>query len=138
MVTQFGLFNAFQIGVEVFLACPCRPINTLQLFVSCIPSPIGSRYTSQLKRCNSPRSRNMWATAQINKFTLAIERNSFVGRNSFDDFCLIVLSHLTEQPDCVVAWNLLTSNREIFGDNLLHLRFYIFEVFWGECALVFE
>ena len=79
MVALLGLFDVFQILIEVFLRKERRAINSLKLRILFVPKPICARDVQQLESFDLPRRRNVRAAAEVSKFSRAVERNLFIG-----------------------------------------------------------
>src|SRR5712691_6183918 len=80
----------------------------------------------------------MGTATQINEFALAVERDRFVTRNTCNNFRFVVLTHVAEETNGIIARDLLTGDCEVLSDDVLHLRFDPLQIFRGERALVLE
>ena len=91
VVTQFDVFQIFQVLSQFFLFIESGAINSLKHCIVGISPPICPRRRGQLKCFNPFRTHQMGAGAEIGKFSLTIEGNLRILGQVADQFRLIRL-----------------------------------------------
>src|SRR5262249_15623568 len=85
MIALFGFLEHREVIVEFLFRVECGAVNPLQLRILFIPLVVGACHAGQAKRADIASARHMGASAEIDEIATAIKRNSFVGRNVFDN-----------------------------------------------------
>ena len=78
-----SFFQTLQIGIQLFLVSPGCAIDTLQHFVFCITTPVGTGGFLQFEVVAETHIRNMRATAHINIFFMMIQTRFVITGNIF-------------------------------------------------------
>ncbi|KFB73887.1 MAG: hypothetical protein AW09_000841 [Candidatus Accumulibacter phosphatis] len=138
MVPFLGLLEHVQVGLLIFLPGPGRPVDPLQLLVAMVTAPVGARQFHQLEHLQPARRRNVRAAAEVDKITLAIERDFLTGRNGIDQFRLVVFADRLEESDGVVALPDLALHRQITPGEFCHALLDCRQVVKRERTLVGE
>ena len=103
VVALFGLLQAHQVLLQVFLAGPGRAVHALKHLVLAVATPVGTRHLHQLEVLELAGAGHMRATAEIFKISFAVEADLFTGRNRTNDFGLVVLAQPLEIGHSFIA-----------------------------------
>ncbi len=130
MVAFFGFFQHFQISLEVFFVRPGRCINTLQHFLGRVAAPVCACDFHQFEGVTDFAGGGyVRPAAEIRKCSLTIQRNRFVFRQVFNNFGLIMLTHVFEVFDGLVTRHDDTFELFVAFDDFMHFSFDFFKVF---------
>src|ERR1700738_1437526 len=133
MVTAFGFSEPKEVLVEILLVGPGGAVDALQLGISGIPAPIGSRHTHQLESLAEIAGRGqMRPGTQIDKPALPIEANLLVGRDFAYIISLIPFADIAKEGDRRAALPDLARNRLVAADDFAHPRLDPLEVVEGK------
>ena len=138
VVALFGLFQAVQIGVEVFLLRPCRAVHALQHLVLRVAAPVGTGQLHQLEVLELAGRRHVRAAAEVDEIALAVQRNSLIGGDRRDDLGLVRLAHVAEEAHRLVARHHAAFDRDVPLRQLGHFFLDRRQVVRRERALVRE
>ena len=131
VIALFSFFQAHQMVGQLLIIGPSSAINTLQLRVLGVATPISASQLHQLEGFAQPTGRRqMRPTTQIlPAIALAIDSDDFTRRDDvIDDIGLKRLPNRIEMRDSVIAVHLLANDGKIGIDNLAHALFDGFEV----------
>ena len=78
-----------EVVVEFLFRFERRAVNALELGILFVALVVSARHARELERADVSRAHDVRAGTQIDKVAAAIERNSLVRRNVFDDVDLV-------------------------------------------------
>ena len=78
----------------------------------------------------------MRTAAQVFKLALAVEGDVLIGRNTGDDFCLVVLAHFTKMRHGLITRQYAAGDGFIPGGEFAHFLFNGLQIFRGERPFV--
>jgi hypothetical protein len=73
MVALLGLFDAFEIRIEILAITPRGAVDALELLVARVAAPVGAGNAHQPKSLDGARARNVRSATEIDPVTLAVE-----------------------------------------------------------------
>ena len=135
VVALLRLFQPVQIGFQRLLIQPGGAVDTLEHLVAGIAAPVGPGHFHQLERLELAGGRHVRPPAEINEVGLPVQRNVLVGRNVGDDLRLVVLAHLAEEGDRLIARHHRAGQRNVLGRQFFHPRLNPFQILGGEGPL---
>ena len=97
VIALLRLFDAEQVILQTLLVCPAGTIDTLQHLVFGIAAPVSTRQLGEFKHLQLTGAGHMGPTTQVDKVTLLVKRQVFVGWNALDDLHLVTLALLAEE-----------------------------------------
>ena len=92
VVALFRLLQHVQVGVQILLAGPGRPIDPLQHLVAAVAPPVGPRHLGELEHLQAAGRRHVRPAAQVDEAALAIQGDLLGGRYRGNDFGLVALA----------------------------------------------
>ena len=120
--------------LQIVFAGPSGAINALQHFVAVVTAPVSASDFHQLEVLELAGAWYVRATAEIFKCTFAVQANVFVGRNTGNDLCLVVLAHIFEIGDRVITRQNAPHHGLVFVGEFGHALFDGDQVFRRETA----
>jgi hypothetical protein len=78
VVTLGGFFQTLQIGIQLFLVCPCGAIDTLQHFIFAVATPVGARRFLQFEVMAETHVRHVRTAAHVDIFFVVIQARTVV------------------------------------------------------------
>ena len=113
-----------EVGIKLFFFGPCSTVHSLEHHIVRISPPIGAGELHHLKGLGELAGRwQMRPPAEIQPFSLAINRDSFVFGQVLDDFRLIRFADGFEIIDRLIAVPHLTLNFQVLVDDVRHTFF---------------
>ena len=109
-----------QIFFQLFAMSPCGSVDPLEHFITRVAAPVRACNLHQLKRAQVPSTRNVGATAEIQKITLLIQGDIITRRNGCDNLSLIPLAHAGKERNGIFPWHRATHNGEILSYQFGH------------------
>ena len=138
VVALLGLLDAFEVGVLVFLLRPRGAVDPLQHLVARVAAPVGAGDLHQLEHLELAGRGHVRAAAEVDELAFRVQRDRLGGRDRRDDLRLVVLAHVLEELDRVVARHFRAQHLLVLARELGHLRFDRRNVLGREGALVRE
>src|SRR5437762_9945767 len=78
MVALARFLEPADVGLEIVLREPRRPVNALQHLPPLVAAPVRARSMEQLEMLNLARARHMRAAAQIDEGAVRVDRDHFI------------------------------------------------------------
>jgi len=117
VVALLGFFELVQIGIQLFLLCPGRAVDTLQHLVLRIAAPVRTGQLHQLEGLQFAGRRHVRTATQIGEIAFGVQRHIFIRRNGGDDLRFVMLVDALEIADRCVARQHFASHRNVpFGE----------------------
>ena len=135
MVAFFRFLQPVQVGLQRLLIQPGGAIDALEHLVAGIAAPVGPGHLHQLERLELAGGRHVRAAAEVDEIGLPVQRNRFVRGDVGDDLRLVLLTHVAEKGDRLVAGHDRTLHRNILGRQFLHPRLDALQIVGGEGTL---
>ena len=124
VVALLGFLHPRDIGVQLLLVAPGGAVDALELRVLGVTAPVGAGNLSQLESiADFAGGAKMRSAAQVVPVAMPVERDVFVRRNGRDQLGLVLLAHLLEVGDRLVARPHFAARRQRGFDDLVHPRF---------------
>ena len=132
VIPALDVLQMFQMRLQLLFFLKYRAIDTLQLRLIGIATPVCHRGRDQLVGLDILRAHQMRAGTQIHEAALVIERNLRVLRQILDQFHLVRLSLFFHKFDCFRSGQGKPLDPVAFLDDLLHLRFQLIQILPGK------
>src|SRR5271168_438064 len=120
VIAFFGLLEAGQVFLELFLVRPGRSVNPLQHLVARIAAPVSTGHLHELERLELARARHVRPAAQILPVALAVETDLLARRDRRDDLGFVVLADALEVLDGGIARQYPAVYFQVAPGNLRH------------------
>ena len=132
VVALFGLFQAGEVGVQLFAGFEGRAVDALEHLVLFAAAPVRAGHAHQLKGLHFAGARHVRAGAQVHKIALLIEGDRRVLGQIADELYLVGLALFLHKADGFLAGQLEALQLEVLLDDVLHFLFDGGEEFLGE------
>ena len=132
MVALFRFFEHVEVGGLFVLRGPGRAVDALQHFVLAVAAPVGARHLHELVDLELARRRHVRTAAEVDEVALTIERNRFAFGDGFDQFGLVLFTHVEEELHGFVARHFDAFDRKVALDDFVHAGFDLLQVFGRE------
>ena len=138
VVTFFRFFDAGDVRLQIFLVVPGGTVDTLQLRVLGITTPIRTGDTLQFEHAHNAGVWYVWATTHVDVFFVVIQTNGgFTLLDQIVDQCYFVVFFTTGKDlTCFRNRRHLFDDVVIFLDQLFYALLNRGQIFWREWALV--
>ena len=123
VITLLGFFNTQDISCQLLFISPGRAIDTLQLLVLGIATPVGARQFGQLERFQEARIRDVRPAAHVDVFFMEVQAHGLFVRHVFDQAQLVVFAPSSKQLNYFSTRRHLLDDVVVFFDQLLHALF---------------
>ena len=110
VVAPLGFFEEREVLTQFFFAGKGGAVNALQHLVALVPAPVGTSHARELEGRDAACRGDMGTTTEVDEFPLAVKRDHVVG-DAFEDLDLVVLTHVAEQADRLLAGQFFTLDR---------------------------
>ena len=135
VIALLGLFDALDIGSQLLLVRPGSAVDTLQLLVFRVATPVGTGNAGQLERLEKARVRHVRATAHVDVFFMEIQPHGRFVRHVVDQTQLVFLATRLEQLDDLGTRRHLLDDVVVLLDQLGHALFDGRHIFRREGAV---
>ncbi|MNO72800.1 hypothetical protein D3C76_637540 [compost metagenome] len=89
VIAFLRFFKQTKMLIELRFFNPSCTVYALKHFILAIAAPVSTGYIHQFKDFDLGSRRNVWPAAQVEEFTLFIDRNHTIFRQRFNQFKLV-------------------------------------------------
>ena len=133
VVAALRLLQHVEMGIQLRCVAPGGAVDAAQHRVAMIAAPIGPGHLHQLERgADIAGAAHVWAAAQIDPVTLAVQRDHLGIRQVADQLGLVSLALGLEERDAFIAVDHAAHERRVPADDLAHLRLDGGKILGGE------
>src|SRR5262249_847765 len=132
MIAAFGLFEAMEVFVQLFLREECGGIDALELRVTFLAFPVGAGDVHQFERLNALGGRDVRTAAEINELASGVEGNHRLGDFFFHQLAFKNLVGFFVELEGFGLGHVLALVWQVLGGKLAHLFFDFAKVFGRE------
>jgi hypothetical protein len=131
--SEFGLFLAVEVLLQLILRGKSGAVDTLKLFVLLVAAVVRAGNREQFERLNLFRVPHVRAGAQVDKLAILVKRDGLTLRDVLQAPQFVpFLAHLLDDLFRLVARNFAAGELLVLLDHLLHLYLEASQVLGGE------
>jgi len=123
VIALLCLLDALDVGRQLLLVRPGRTVDTLQLLVLGIATPVRARQLGQLESLKKAGIRDVRTTAHVHVFLVVVQAHHLLVRHILDQAQLVFLATRTEDINHFLARSDPLDDVVILVDEFAHSRF---------------